>query len=170
MCFLLVCNFSEIKYYHIFDTRYSVSESCATMGQVHKFILILGRVGSGWGGSRKLDQSPTLCASQLSYSQIYLFYLFYNYCYHCRWWIKILNELRSSHLCRGTGEPRVDNSSTAPRLFRCFYVQRCCIARLAFTCPQLSTSSSSPSSSHHHHIIKNNTRHTARTCTPLELI
>ena len=33
MCFLIVCNFCEIKYQHIFDTQYSVTESRARMGQ-----------------------------------------------------------------------------------------------------------------------------------------
>ena len=31
--FLLVCNLYEVKYYHIFDTRYSVTESRTTIGQ-----------------------------------------------------------------------------------------------------------------------------------------
>jgi len=31
--FLLVCNLYEFKYYHIFDTRYLVSESRTTIGQ-----------------------------------------------------------------------------------------------------------------------------------------
>jgi len=52
-------------YYCIFDTRYLVNESRASvvrMGRVLSFMLVLGRVGlghfscwSGWAGSRKLD-------------------------------------------------------------------------------------------------------------------
>ena len=58
--------FCEIKYYHIFDTRYSVTESRATMGQGGLSTQFHVNFGSGrvglqlWVGSRKLDPRPTV--------------------------------------------------------------------------------------------------------------
>ena len=53
ICFLLVCKFCEIKYYHIFDTRATTGQDGSGLefhvnfGSGRLSHLIVGRVGSG---------------------------------------------------------------------------------------------------------------------------